>query len=161
VGSVGAAELVVAGNPALRRKSCTSPGTIKMRRAVQKLGLIRRFNLSAEAGVANTAATDGSIRSETGAGTSSRVARAASSRAQKQQRRLARAMDAYVREQSNLYDYGSKRLVAVEGDEKLPWYLLRPESTWKLLWDVIVLMLVAYAAFVVPIRIGFDTLPSK
>lgn len=130
---------------ALKKKG----GNVKLRRAVHKLVLISRFNNSS----APAAGGSGASRSS-----ASGFGRSGWGGFRKH-KRLGRTVDAYIREQSNLYQYGEQRMV--EHDEKLPWWLMIPDAPLRLLWDVLTLMLVLYSAITTPIKIGFDTESSK
>ena len=52
------------------------------------------------------------------------------------------------------------RQQAVEEDEKLPWYILRPDAVWHMTWDMMILVLVCYFSILVPVRIGFELVES-
>jgi len=62
-------------------------------------------------------------------------------------------MDAYIKEQSNIYSYNEQR---VAKELQLPWHLINPEAPHKLAWDVVILLLVMFYGFMVPYRIGFQ-----
>ena len=71
-------------------------------------------------------------------------------------RSIGKVMDQYIKEQSNLYEYGEVRKSNVKEDEKLPWYIIKPDVSWRVAWDMLMLVLVIYYSLLVPVRIGFD-----
>jgi hypothetical protein len=71
-------------------------------------------------------------------------------------RSIGKVMDQYIKEQSNLYEYGEVRKSNVKEDEKLPWYIIKPDISWRVAWDMLMLVLVIYYSLLVPVRIGFD-----
>ena len=48
------------------------------------------------------------------------------------------------------------RQAAIGEEEKLPWYLVRPDTGWHIAWDLTILGLVCYFSLLVPVRVGFD-----
>ena len=65
----------------------------------------------------------------------------------------ARSMDAYIKEQSNIYSYNEQRMAK---ESELPWHIMNPEAPSKIAWDVVILLLVMFYGFMVPYRIGFQ-----
>jgi len=130
----------------------------KLRRTVHKLVLINRFNKNA--GLDGPIAT-GASGTQSNAGTMQSLINTATRGkwGQGKSRRLIRVMDDYIKEQSDLYQYAATR--AVVNDEGLPWYILQPDSRWRMLWDVLILILVVFSAFSVPIHIGFEVETSE
>jgi hypothetical protein len=140
-----------------RKKFYKAPGVAKMRKAVHKLLLIKRFNSNWNPdmyGASTNTSGSGTINSS---GDNNTVGGRRLFR--RKQKKLGRTMDKYVAEQSNLYEYSKKR--DAHDDQKVPWYLVTPQSNLKLCWDIVILCLVVWAAFRVPIRIGFDAKPSE
>ena len=139
----------------------------KLRRAVHKLVLINRFNKAAlsnpiaagskmsmrSSGSATSTATGmrGGLGGSGGTRTKSRWGFTGS-----KSKSIGRVMDHYIKEQSNLYEYNEVRKKTVKDDEKLPWYIIKPEATWRVCWDMVMLVLVIYYSLMVPVRIGFD-----
>lgn len=68
--------------------------------------------------------------------------------------RADKSMDALIKEQSNIYQYNDLRRGAL--DDRLPWNVIHPDSTFRLTWDVVMLSLVVFFGFMVPYRLGFD-----
>jgi CRP-like cAMP-binding protein len=64
-----------------------------------------------------------------------------------------KSMDAYIKEQSNIYSYNEQRIAK---EQELPWHIINPENSYKLAWDVVILVLVMFYGFIVPYRIGFQ-----
>jgi hypothetical protein len=140
----------------------------KLRRAVHKLVLINRFNKSAlVSGPAATAVGSRmSVRSGGSGGSGVSGFRAGASAAASKRSRwgfsgsrsksIGKVMDQYIKEQSNLYEYTEVRKHTVKDDERLPWYLIRPDAGWRVAWDMVMLVLVVYYSLMVPVRIGFD-----
>ena len=60
-----------------------------------------------------------------------------------------------------LAPFAELRKQIVADDEKLPWYIFKPEAGWRIAWDMMILVLVCYYSLVVPIRIGFDTVACE
>jgi hypothetical protein len=138
-----------------------SPVAVKLKRAVHKLTLIRRFNQNADfSGAVGGGGTlmHSASSNRLGSGMSRRFSNAGSFFGRRS-KGLGRTMDAYVKEQSNLYEYGRQRRVL--NDDRLPRYIIRPNTTHKIMWDVLILVLVLYGAFTVPIRIGFESEPGE
>jgi Cyclic nucleotide-binding domain/Ion transport protein len=146
-----------------RGRWLTKSGNDKLRRAVHKLVLINRFNRS----LPQTLSDD--TKSERSANSGSTL------RDWKQQilggqkwyhisngsKRVSKALETYVREQNNIYDYAIHRKDMGINDEDLPLGLFAPDSTWHVWWDFMVLAFVLYAAIMVPIQIGFDNFTSN
>ena len=141
-------------------------GNQKLRRAVHKLVLINRFNKAALLTPAVPISSKLSMRSAGSHGpsalrssasksgrTGSRWGFAVSSVSRKS---IGKVMDQYIKEQSNLYEYGEVRKSNVKEDEKLPWYIVKPDVKWRVGWDMLMLVLVIYYSLLVPVRIGFD-----
>jgi len=138
-----------------------SPAAVKLKRAVHKLTLIRRFNQNADfSGAVGDGGTlmHSASSNRLGSGKSRRFPGAGSFFGRRS-KGLGRTMDAYVKEQSNLYEYGRQRRVL--NDDRLPRYIIHPSTTHKTMWDVLILVLVLYGAFTVPIRIGFEFEPGE
>lgn len=158
-----AAPAIRALRPQGTRRKLSMSANEKLRRTVHKLVLINRFNKAhantAAAAEGTAAVTTGgslpSLATNTVQGAANLAPRGSWRRSRS--RRLLRAMDDYVKEQSDLYQYAVQR--KARDDEPLPWYLLRPDSHLRIVWDVIILILVVYSAFTVPLRIGFETSP--
>lgn len=129
-----------------------------MRKAVAKLTLIRRFNKNWDPDAYGAQTNTGSSNTMI----SSKESNSLGGKRRlfgRKQRNLGRTMDNYVKEQSNLYEYARQRKAT--NDQKLPWYILTPASSYKLCWDIVILFLVIWAAVRVPIRIGFDAQPGE
>jgi hypothetical protein len=153
-------------------KRCSLTHNAKLRRAVHKLVLINRFNNNAHQLLGDDMRTS---RSNTSDGTTAtryssaninpNLARAASlfmskrsrwGAPQSRRKSIARTMDTYIKEQSNMYQYGEQRQAESDKDEQLPWYIIRPDGKFRMIWDTFLFCLVLYASFMVPIKIGFD-----
>ena len=108
----------------------------KLRRVVRKLVLMNRMRkVNSKPSLAST------------------VSRTLSAKRGWGLRSTAKTMDAYIREQSNIYSYNEQR---VAEEQRLPWHIVDPESTAKVAWDFLVLMLVMFYGVVVPYRLGFQ-----
>jgi hypothetical protein len=130
---------------------------------VHKLTLIRRFNQNADfsgggSGGGTLVHSASASSNRLGLGMSRRFSGAGSFFGRRS-KGLGRTMDAYVKEQSNLYEYGRQRRVL--NDDRLPRHIIRPNTRHKIMWDVLILVLVLYGAFTVPIRIGFESEPGE
>lgn len=137
----------------------------KMRRAVHKLVLINRFNkaalISPAPGASKASLRSGGSGGSGSTGTAMRSGLSGKSRSRwgfagTRSRSIGKVMDQYIKEQSNLYEYTEVRKGNVKEDEKLPWYIIKPEAMWRVGWDMVMLVLVIYYSMLVPVRIGFD-----
>lgn len=73
---------------------------------------------------------------------------------------ITRSMDNAMKNMFNIYEYTSQR-DQLEEDEKLPPFMVHPESLLKATWDIAMLCLVVFFAFAVPYRIGFEIVLSQ
>ena len=48
------------------------------------------------------------------------------------------------------------RVTDVDLQEKKPWYIILPSSHWKQAWDIVIVLLVLYNAFMIPLLMGFS-----
>lgn len=128
-------------------------GNQKLKRVVAKLVLINRFNKTAALGAA--ASTAKSMAGSSG-GASGVLSSSGKFKSRWGRRSIiGKTLDQYIKESNNIYSYVEQRRLA-ETDEKLPWYILRPDAPWRLSWDFLVLGLVLYFSITVPIKLGFD-----
>lgn len=136
-----------------RRFRASKETRAKFKSVIHRLVTINRFQREALQQQA-AAMADGSASGKGGLGSekSSRLARATSGAMSMS---AAKAMDSYIKEQSDIYAYAEQRNVA-EDEEHLPFLIIHPEATLKVAWDLLLLGLVIFFGFSVPYRLGFD-----
>jgi Ion transport protein len=154
------------------RQARINSARVKVKKVVHKLAVIRKFNESFDASYSTSSSNN--LLSNKKASTNDsningnslfpvtsmkKLEHSNSSKVlipSRKNRKLSKIMDAYVKEQSNLYEYGNQRRLIGEVEDSLPWYLIQQTSLKKTWWDLLILVLVLYAAITVPFSIGFD-----
>jgi len=136
-----------------RRFRASQETRAKFKSVIHRLVTINRFQQEALQQQA-AADADGAISGGASSGNdkSSRLARAAST---SMSMSAAKAMDSYIKEQSDIYAYAEQRNVA-EDEEHLPFLIVHPEANSKVTWDLLLLGMVIFFGFSVPYRLGFD-----
>lgn len=61
--------------------------------------------------------------------------------------------DEYINNISDIYQYGLQRKADID---PLPWFVFSPDHPWRLVWDVVLLLLVVGDGIVVPYRMAFE-----
>lgn len=68
-----------------------------------------------------------------------------------------KSIDAYIKNLVDLYEYTNTREVHPDAiSDRVPWHVVHPESLFRIVWDVMTLLLVIFFAVIVPYRVGFD-----
>jgi CRP-like cAMP-binding protein len=135
-------------------------GNAKLKRVVHKLVLINRFNQTAARPNRNGPAKGSmaSMMQSSGNAATMRTSTGSSTHMKSKWGRrsvIGKTLDNYIKESNNIYSYVETRRL-VETDEQLPRGVLRPDLGPHLAWDLIILCLVVYYSFDVPIKLGFD-----